>query len=754
MPLASRVGAAAAAHRAVRGRRASNVGDVVVDEDAAERLAINVRHKRMSYAVYQAELEKKAENKEKENARDEEIRKRSAARRKSGLSGTSTPDRSGRISGRVSGQSTPGESTPGVGLSGTATPVGGLARTTSNVLEEALYNLFNEKQQSVVNERVVNMEIHRHQAIRWLRSRQLQMETISAGIMYIIFMCVYVFVLLDQVRVKDSFLLEGALRKYMSSRGEPSTIDQIGEAAVFKDIDTDEKMWYWMEHGLLDALFPEPMWYNGDLWGPNEENYILSYNRLVGGFRITQLRSKEGWEGCIKSARFAKFYATCWPMYSEASKDTSPYGPAHDPEKYTWEADADGGGYHVDLVVDRKKAYETLEELKKDLWTDKSTRSVSVEFVIYNGNFQLFTHLKAVIERSQMGGISTSYSTSTFRVEIYSTARDYARLAAEIIFVLFYVQLLYVDVKKLVRPPEEYGKRIPVKTHLLRYFTDFWSLVDIARFVTFAVILFQYYNIVTHPEARDLELPLPKGEIFPEVAYLEAAWKAYVRTNAFNIILCLFTAFKMMNRSPEYGMVVRTMTKSGPDLAKFFLVFVQIFATFSIMGMLLFGTALPEFKDAWRACQTCFQIVVGEFGLQDLQEVDPVAAPVFFFLFVGLVYFLLINIILAIMMESYASLREASAKAKQEMLVRYDFPILKEFFLMNVQRVDMFLPKFMKLHHFVTSREILRRLEVGEPPPRSSPSLGSASDVLTPGPERVPSINLSHDPYHKPKPGV
>lgn len=49
-----------------------------------------------------------------------------------------------------------------------------------------------------------------------------------------------------------------------------------------------------------------------------------------------------------------------------------------------------GGGYYQDLSRTREKTANQLQELKNNLWLDRGTRAVFLDFSIYNGNVNLF----------------------------------------------------------------------------------------------------------------------------------------------------------------------------------------------------------------------------------------------------------------------------------------------------------------------------------------------------------------------------
>lgn len=49
-----------------------------------------------------------------------------------------------------------------------------------------------------------------------------------------------------------------------------------------------------------------------------------------------------------------------------------------------------GGGYYLDLSRNREDSANQLQVLKDNLWLDRGTRAVFLDFSVYNGNINLF----------------------------------------------------------------------------------------------------------------------------------------------------------------------------------------------------------------------------------------------------------------------------------------------------------------------------------------------------------------------------
>ena len=92
--------------------------------------------------------------------------------------------------------------------------------------------------------------------------------------------------------------------------------------------------------------------------------------------------------------------------------------------------------------------------------------------------------------------------------------------------------------------------------------------------------------------------------------------RRYQELHATCVLLFLFTIFKYIAESSEYGVLVRTITRSAPNLLKFFVVFVVIAGAFTTMGLLLFGHTVKEWSSIWEATQEyTVMLAGGEAGL-------------------------------------------------------------------------------------------------------------------------------------------
>merc|ERR1719456_126348 len=81
--------------------------------------------------------------------------------------------------------------------------------------------------------------------------------------------------------------------------------------------------------------------------------------------------------------------------------------------------------------------------------------------------------------------------------------------------------------------------------------------------------------------------------------------------------------FKAYRAQPRLAMVTSTLYSASSDLFHFLIVFITIFVSYALSGVLLFGRRLKSFSTGMYALTTCFNLVLGEFDWPELAAEQP-----------------------------------------------------------------------------------------------------------------------------------
>jgi len=117
-----------------------------------------------------------------------------------------------------------------------------------------------------------------------------------------------------------------------------------------------------------------------------------------------------------------------------------------------------GGGFALDLSSDKDTTDLLITELFDDLWIDRGTRAVFIDFTIYNANVNLFCQVRLVFELPATGGVVPSYLVRPVKLLRYVSLTDYLILVCEVIFLLFLFYYAVEEFLEIRKHGKEYFK--------------------------------------------------------------------------------------------------------------------------------------------------------------------------------------------------------------------------------------------------------------------------------------------------------
>ena len=207
------------------------------------------------------------------------------------------------------------------------------------------------------------------------------------------------------------------------------------------------------------------------------------------------------------------------------------------------------------------------------------------------------------------------------------------------------------------------------------YLCKLWNMVDWLTVATCCFVVYWYYQALL--SAGDLvdyfdNDPLwreKKGnskEMNDELYRLTDAcleseyhsrWYAYLY-----ILVALSRLFKGFSAQPRLALVTDTIQAASSDIFHFGLVFSTVFYCFALAGTLIFGREMEQFGTIWNSLTTCWRIVLGDFEWHQMKAVGWLEANVFFWTFTILIVFIMINMLLAIVLETYLTVKSGTDK--------------------------------------------------------------------------------------------
>ncbi|GJQ68934.1 putative calcium ion binding protein [Trypoxylus dichotomus] len=437
-----------------------------------------------------------------------------------------------------------------------------------------------------------------------------------------------------------------------------------GNKIIFPQIKSAADFWAFAEKRLISGLYWD-YWYDEATaikeTGPHDKG-ILYENKLLGVPRIRQVKVRNN--SCSIHPYFKRTFLECFSGYSYSAMDTAPFGlktgtawtHSLNPASVSVTgkvASYDASGYYEKLTKTADGTLEILKKLKQNLWITRGTRAVFIDFTTYNANVNLFCVVKLMFEFPPTGGVIPTAFFYTLKLLRYATPFDYIILACELLhfgFVLFY---LAEEVREIIYDRWTYFKR-------------FWSYIDQAIiWTTFLFSAMSVYKFII-VMAVLMDVGKKPDEYFGFFRF--GLWEIDTRNyQAITLFLAFMKIFKYLSFNKTMGQLNNTIKKCAKDVLSFSIMFILIFVSFAQLGYLIFGSQVAEFSAFGKAMFTLLRTILGDFDYSEIEKAHRILAPLYFLLFIFLVFFVLLNMFLAIINDTYTEVKTEMAIAPDQM---------------------------------------------------------------------------------------
>ncbi|XP_059707462.1 polycystin-2-like protein 1 [Haemorhous mexicanus] len=451
----------------------------------------------------------------------------------------------------------------------------------------------------------------------------------------------------------------------------------------FQSIGSMADFWVYAQGPLLDNLY-WTKWYNNEsLAAHSTQSHIYYENLLLGVPRMRQLKVKNN--SCVVHDDFKEEISGCYDVYSEDKEERVSFGLINGTAwRYHSEEELggsshwgrltsySGGGYYIDLKMTREESAEALQVLKEKLWLDRGTRVVFIDFSVYNANINLFCVLRLVVEFPATGGAIPSWQIRTVKLIRYVSTWDFFIVACEIVFCVF---IFYYVVEEALE----------LRIHKFQYFTSIWNILDVVV-ILLSIVAIGFHIFRTTEVNRLLGELLEHPNTYADFEFL-AFWQTqYNNMNAVNLFFAWIKIFKYISFNKTMTQLSSTLARCAKDILGFAIMFFIVFFAYAQLGYLLFGTQVENFSTFVKCIFTQFRIILGDFDYNSIDNANRVLGPLYFVTYVFFVFFVLLNMFLAIINDTYSEVKEELSSQKDELQLS---DILKQSYNRTLTRLKL-----------------------------------------------------------------
>ncbi|XP_034040309.1 polycystic kidney disease 2-like 1 protein [Thalassophryne amazonica] len=460
-------------------------------------------------------------------------------------------------------------------------------------------------------------------------------------------------------------------------------VNTAGESGLnFQSISTMADFWTYAQGPLLDGLY-WTRWYNNQSLDSGDQSFIYYENMLLGVPRMRQIKIKNN--SCQVHSDFQDEITGCFDVYNDQEEDDLSFGLINS-TAWTYHKEKEfkgsshwgllttysGSGYYQDLSQTKDESAAILLELVDNLWLDRGTRVVFIDFSTYNANINMFCVIRLVVEFPATGGAIPSYQIRTVKLIRYITHWDYFVLACEMVFCVF---ILYYIVEEILE----------LQIHKLSYFKSIWNILDIVV-ILLAIVAITFNIFRTIKVDSLLGNLLQQPDTYADFEFLAFWQMQYNNMNAVNLFFAWIKIFKYISFNKTMTQLSSTLARCAKDILGFAIMFFIVFFAYAQLGYLLFGTEVETFSTFVKCIFTQFRIILGDFDYDAIDRANRVLGPIYFVTYVFFVFFVLLNMFLAIINDTYSEVKEELSSQKDELHIT---DIIKQSYMKTFMKLKL-----------------------------------------------------------------
>ena len=526
-----------------------------------------------------------------------------------------------------------------------------------------------------------------------IRNKRIRMAQTRLFLWYCGFLVSFCVVLAEWINIGNAFTMRQAIQTNVIE--EDFSLEASFFQKGFADVANGEEMYMYLNDIIGESI------------GAEDGGAISEYTTIIGPVRVRQQRiqiniqlppeedfidtddgydkdkpwggappfdmwTAEAYEeaGCIFPTKYLNWTKSnevlCYPAWGTGVKSEENYGEPIKNEdgllagRFTYTsggltglstpgqlASYSAGGFIVDLPLDKTFALG-IAELEASEYVDLATRVVFIEFLCYNPNLGMFTLAKLLFEYSAGGVVTPSFIMMPF--ELGNSIPWYVYLF-QATFACYVSYFWYVFIKEMREVREDLGTYVP-------FFLDGWNVLDGIIYLAalaFYIMCFIYWAMDSRSE---FDITAHWYQDMNSVADFSAMIS---NINAINFLLATLKLFKYMVMSDQFKMLTDTVINAAPDVGTFMVMLIVVILSFTVSGLLLFGTTIEGFSTLTRTFNTLFLVMLGDFDYQELVDVTALFAPIWFIAYQVVVFMILLNMFIGIINFSF-SLEHAKPK--------------------------------------------------------------------------------------------
>jgi len=427
------------------------------------------------------------------------------------------------------------------------------------------------------------------------------------------------------------------------------------------------------------------------LWAQEDggPGVVMGVNQLIGGIRVQQWRAAtvecvgaQALQDSYSAFMSSRYNRSC--RSSESDYQThgiagaTRIGAQSDEVVQGQYANADTDAYtywilnqYAGELSSLDYALSHVEGLREKQWLTAATEAVNVEFAMYCGQIGYFALVRLEFVMDRVGAFTATVKANTLQTEVWGSITT---VLCDLWFVLNISWLVGGEIFGLIGAI----RRNKVQEHVMQFYRVvnlaliFGGGVLIPFFMWMFVQIGEVGNELTSLLNTDSGQTAEDAQVYfsrLDAAYDNVTWMTTaIRWNEMSAfwysMIMLVKFFQNFNANERLAVITRTLSMSSEDLFHFMLIFLLVFFNFIIGALFLFGQTLKEWSTPILATCTGFRALMGDFDFLAMYYIAPFNATMWFVIYMGFIFLVLVNMFVAIVMEAYAEVKHEAGKSE------------------------------------------------------------------------------------------
>jgi hypothetical protein len=542
--------------------------------------------------------------------------------------------------------------------------------------------------------------------IKCLQQRRDKRESCQSLPMTIIFFIVFVMVCNSHMKVYEVHGQEAALRNII----ENTAFDH--QHKTIYDINDYWDWWKWMDEAFVPIFMQQKDEVTQEPWPESRWGRVIKYNHVIGGIRVQQVRSQATMcplvdpslnMTCLFASRTSDFsgepfsnypfdhildpppdavaafapssrrltVADTGELWAGAPEWTdAPFGRrlravAKDGEVLDKAKKVTAGAPSFQIVMmERTPVEENLAKLhfmRDQHWLDPETFYIQIRMILFNAEasvpFYHVTEIRFVFTRG--GYITKRVDFQPIPLMPYPTN---TAVFLDLLFLSLVSMIFVTEFKEVLTNLKEgslFDEYLCDGWNLLDWFTIFCGYVLMGLWVWCCYYIMEMNKLVAEYGSSGRQDPDLAMAVHGAAPILKSGLMYLQIGSSYFSLVIMLRFFKAFKAQPRLAIVTTTLYNASSDIGHFLIVFLTILLSNAMAGVFLFGRANSEFMNLEFAMMSCFRAMMGDFDWDELSRQHRGSAFIWFATFMILVYLIMLNMLLAIVMDVYTGVKAA-----------------------------------------------------------------------------------------------